>query len=122
MFLTRYDVILSATLPAPPPKLGYFDMNGEGRLPGFYLDKDDLDFLRSIHPLKAIRSMGVPRKRTSFGSKSKPGRNGTMCSITLPYVIAKLSCIAFALISCVCSRFHRSNCKRASASAEVAAL
>jgi amidase len=29
MFLTRYDVILSATLPAPPPKLGYFDMNGD---------------------------------------------------------------------------------------------
>jgi len=28
-FLTRYDVILSATLPAPPPKLGYFDMNGD---------------------------------------------------------------------------------------------
>src|SRR6266571_2084041 len=28
-FLARYDVILSATLPAPPPKLGYFDMNGD---------------------------------------------------------------------------------------------
>jgi hypothetical protein len=29
LFLTRYDVILSATLPAPPPKLGYFDINGD---------------------------------------------------------------------------------------------
>jgi amidase len=29
MFLTRYDVIISATLPAPPPKLGYFDMNSD---------------------------------------------------------------------------------------------
>jgi Asp-tRNA(Asn)/Glu-tRNA(Gln) amidotransferase A subunit family amidase len=29
VFLTRYDVILSATLPAPPPKLGYFDTNGD---------------------------------------------------------------------------------------------
>src|SRR5262245_8797072 len=28
-FLGSYDVILSATLPAPPPKLGYFDMNGD---------------------------------------------------------------------------------------------
>ena len=27
--MTRYDSILSATLPAPPPKLGYFDMNGD---------------------------------------------------------------------------------------------
>jgi hypothetical protein len=27
--LRRYDVILSATLPAPPPKLGYFDMYGD---------------------------------------------------------------------------------------------
>jgi Asp-tRNA(Asn)/Glu-tRNA(Gln) amidotransferase A subunit family amidase len=28
-FLKRSDVILSVTLPAPPPKLGYFDMNGD---------------------------------------------------------------------------------------------
>jgi amidase len=28
-FLSSYDVILSTTLPAPPPKLGYFDMNGD---------------------------------------------------------------------------------------------
>jgi amidase len=28
-FLADYDVILSTTLPAPPPKLGYFDTNGE---------------------------------------------------------------------------------------------
>lgn len=28
-FLTGYDVILSTTLPAPPPELGYFDMNGD---------------------------------------------------------------------------------------------
>jgi Asp-tRNA(Asn)/Glu-tRNA(Gln) amidotransferase A subunit family amidase len=27
--MTRYDSILSATLPAPPPELGYFDMNGD---------------------------------------------------------------------------------------------
>jgi amidase len=28
-FLASYDVILSATVQAPPPKLGYFDMNGD---------------------------------------------------------------------------------------------
>jgi amidase len=28
-FLAGYDVILSTTLPAPPPKLGHFDMNGD---------------------------------------------------------------------------------------------
>jgi amidase len=28
-FLTRYDVILSTTLAGPPPKLGYFDQNGD---------------------------------------------------------------------------------------------
>src|SRR5262249_26831118 len=28
-FSNKYDVILSTTLPAPPPKLGYFDMNGD---------------------------------------------------------------------------------------------
>jgi len=29
MFLTSYDVILSTTLAGPPPKLGYFDQNGD---------------------------------------------------------------------------------------------
>ena len=28
-FLTDYDVILSTTLAGPPPKLGYFDQNGD---------------------------------------------------------------------------------------------
>jgi amidase len=28
-FLTRYDVILSTTLAGPPPRLGYFDQNGD---------------------------------------------------------------------------------------------
>jgi amidase len=28
-FLTRYDVILSTVLAGPPPKLGYFDQNGD---------------------------------------------------------------------------------------------
>ena len=28
-FLTSYDVILSTTLVGPPPKLGYFDQNGD---------------------------------------------------------------------------------------------
>ena len=28
-FLTRYDVILSTALAGPPPKLGYFDQNGD---------------------------------------------------------------------------------------------
>ncbi len=28
-FLASYDVILTTTLPAPPPPLGYFDMDGE---------------------------------------------------------------------------------------------
>jgi hypothetical protein len=27
--LTNYDVILSTTLAGPPPKLGYFDQNGD---------------------------------------------------------------------------------------------
>ena len=28
-FLSTYDIILTTTLPAPPPLLGYFDMNGD---------------------------------------------------------------------------------------------
>jgi Asp-tRNA(Asn)/Glu-tRNA(Gln) amidotransferase A subunit family amidase len=28
-FLSKYDVLLTTTLPAPPPKLGYFDANGD---------------------------------------------------------------------------------------------
>src|SRR5207244_8931531 len=28
-FLTNYDVLLSTTLAGPPPKLGYFDQNGD---------------------------------------------------------------------------------------------
>jgi amidase len=28
-FLTSYDIILSTTLAGPPPKLGYFDQNGD---------------------------------------------------------------------------------------------
>jgi amidase len=28
-FLANWDVLLTATLPAPPPKLGYFDQNGD---------------------------------------------------------------------------------------------
>jgi amidase len=28
-FLSSYDVLLTTTLPAPPPLLGYFDMNGD---------------------------------------------------------------------------------------------
>jgi Asp-tRNA(Asn)/Glu-tRNA(Gln) amidotransferase A subunit family amidase len=28
-FLTKYDVVLSTVLAGPPPKLGYFDMNGD---------------------------------------------------------------------------------------------
>jgi Asp-tRNA(Asn)/Glu-tRNA(Gln) amidotransferase A subunit family amidase len=28
-FLTRFDVLLTTTMPSPPPELGYFDMNGD---------------------------------------------------------------------------------------------
>ena len=30
-FLTGYDMILSTVLAGPPPKLGYFDQNGDPR-------------------------------------------------------------------------------------------
>jgi amidase len=33
-FLANHDIILSTTLPAPPPELGYFDMNGDPRVFG----------------------------------------------------------------------------------------
>jgi amidase len=45
-FMAHYDVVVSATLPAPPPKLGYFDMNGDVDLFG----KRVTDYL-SVTPL-----------------------------------------------------------------------
>jgi amidase len=52
-FLKRYDVILSATLPAPPPKLGYFDMNGDVEV----FNKRVTEYL-SITPLH--NAVGIP--------------------------------------------------------------
>ena len=52
-FLKRYDVILSATLPAPPPKLGYFDMDGDVEV----FNKRVSEYL-SITPLH--NAVGIP--------------------------------------------------------------
>jgi len=71
-----------------------------------------------LSPLNAIRSMGVPRKRMSLGSRSKPGRYGTMCSVTFPLVTAELRWMASSLISCSCCCFHRSIWMRTSALAK----
>ena len=64
-FLTGYDVILSTTLPAPPPELGYFDMNGDvetftGRITP-YLS------ITPLHNATGTPAMSVPLHWTAEG-------------------------------------------------------
>src|SRR5262245_7071160 len=64
-FLTGYDVILSTALPAPPPKLGYFDMNGDvetfsGRVTP-YLS------ITPLHNATGTPAMSVPLHWTADG-------------------------------------------------------
>jgi len=64
-FLTGYDVILSTTLPAPPPELGYFDMNGDvetftGRVTP-YLS------ITPLHNATGTPAMSVPLHWTADG-------------------------------------------------------
>ena len=68
-FLKRYDVILSATLPAPPPRLGYFDMNGDVEV----FNKRVTEYCRSrLTRTRSERLVSQP-PGSSFGLKATVG-------------------------------------------------
>jgi amidase len=64
-FLKRYDVILSATLPAPPPKLGYFDMNGDVEV--FNERVSEYLSITPLHNAVGIPAVTVPLHWTAEG-------------------------------------------------------
>jgi Asp-tRNA(Asn)/Glu-tRNA(Gln) amidotransferase A subunit family amidase len=64
-FLTAYDVILSTTLPAPPPKLGYFDMNGDVQT---FTDRvSEYLSITPLHNATGTPAMSVPLHWTADG-------------------------------------------------------
>jgi Asp-tRNA(Asn)/Glu-tRNA(Gln) amidotransferase A subunit family amidase len=64
-FLGRYDVILTTTLPAPPPKLGYFDMNGDVKT---FTDRvTDYLSITQLHNATGTPAMTVPMHWTTDG-------------------------------------------------------
>jgi Amidase len=65
MFLTRYDVILSATLPAPPPKLGYFDVNGDVEV--FTKRVSEYQTVTPLHNATGTPAVTVPLHWTAEG-------------------------------------------------------
>src|SRR6516164_8209648 len=66
-FLTRYDVILSTTLAGPPPKLGYFDQNGDVRAAA--LDRRWLAGRRAFRrPLRRRGNIAGARRRAGGGA------------------------------------------------------
>jgi len=64
-FLKRYDVILSTTLPAPPPKLGYFDMNGDVEV--FNERVSEYLSITPLHNAVGIPAITVPLHWTDEG-------------------------------------------------------
>ena len=64
-FLGSYDVILSTTLPAPPPKLGYFDMNGDVQT---FTDRvTEYLSITPLHNATGTPAMSVPLHWTADG-------------------------------------------------------
>jgi Asp-tRNA(Asn)/Glu-tRNA(Gln) amidotransferase A subunit family amidase len=64
-FLDRYDMILTTTLPAPPPKLGYFDMNGDVKT---FTDRiTDYLSITPLHNATGTPAMSVPMHWTADG-------------------------------------------------------
>jgi amidase len=64
-FLANYDVVLSATLPAPPPELGYFDMNGEVDV--FRKRVDEYVSVTPLHNATGTPAVTVPLHWTADG-------------------------------------------------------
>jgi Asp-tRNA(Asn)/Glu-tRNA(Gln) amidotransferase A subunit family amidase len=64
-FLTRYDVILSTTLAGPPPKLGYFDQNGDVRT--FTERVSEYLSVTPLHNATGTPAMSVPLYWTEDG-------------------------------------------------------
>jgi amidase len=57
-FLISYDVILSTTLAGPPPKLGYFDQNGDVRT---FTDREtEYLTVTPLHNATGTPAMSVP--------------------------------------------------------------
>jgi Asp-tRNA(Asn)/Glu-tRNA(Gln) amidotransferase A subunit family amidase len=64
-FLTRYDVILSTTLAGPPPKLGYFDQNGD--VATFTERVTEYLSVTPLHNATGTPAMSVPLHWTADG-------------------------------------------------------
>jgi amidase len=64
-FLTTYDVILSTTLAGPPPKLGYFDQNGDVRT--FTERVTEYLSVTPLHNATGTPAMSVPLHWTADG-------------------------------------------------------
>jgi Asp-tRNA(Asn)/Glu-tRNA(Gln) amidotransferase A subunit family amidase len=64
-FLSRYDVILSTTLAGPPPKLGYFDQNGDVQT---FADRvTEYLSVTPLHNAAGTPAMSVPLHWTAAG-------------------------------------------------------
>jgi amidase len=63
--LANYDVVLSATLSAPPPKLGYFDMNGDVDV--FRKRADEYISVTPLHNATGTPAITVPLHWTADG-------------------------------------------------------
>jgi Asp-tRNA(Asn)/Glu-tRNA(Gln) amidotransferase A subunit family amidase len=64
-FLANYDVILSTTLAGPPPKLGYFDQNGD--VPTFTERVTEYLSVTPLHNATGTPAMSVPLHFTPDG-------------------------------------------------------
>src|SRR5271166_1844984 len=64
-FLASYDVILSTTLAGPPPKLGYFDQNGDVQT--FTERVTEYLSVTPLHNATGTRAMSVPLHWTADG-------------------------------------------------------
>ena len=64
-FLTSYDVILSTTLAGPPPKLGYFDQNGDVQT--FTERVTEYLSVTPLHNATGTPAMNVPPHWTADG-------------------------------------------------------
>src|SRR5271168_2669009 len=64
-FLTSYDVILSTTVASPPPKLGYFDQNGDVQT--FTESVTEYLSVTPLHNATGTPAMSVPLHWTADG-------------------------------------------------------
>ena len=64
-FLADWDVLLTTTLPAPPPKLGYFDQNGDVQT---FVDRvTEYLSITPLHNATGTPAMSVPLHWTADG-------------------------------------------------------